>query len=50
MILYVRQPGWDLNGKYGFIFLLIKQLPVTVKLEHKASVLENKERRTPARR
>jgi hypothetical protein len=20
-ILYVRQPGWDLNGKYNFIFI-----------------------------
>jgi hypothetical protein len=49
MISYVRQPRWDLNGKYGFILLFIKQLPLAVKLEHKASVLQNKERRTPAR-
>jgi hypothetical protein len=36
---------WEIQ----FYFLLIKQLLVKVKLEHKASMLQNKERHAPTR-
>jgi hypothetical protein len=48
---FIRMLAWmGFKWQNSFNFLLIKHLPVTIKLEHTASVLQNKERHTHARR